>query len=261
MVEEKRNNGVKVLHKAAAVLACFENQQEWSLTALSEQLGWHVATLHRILLTLEEIGYLQREKSSRRYRLGLKLIKLGLKSLEGLDLAKVAHPTMEDLSRRCGETVYLAGVQGEDVVYLDVVHPERPVRITADIGARRPLHSTGTGKVLLAYASPKLLAQVLSRPLPALTPHTITSRARLEQELVAIRQHGYAISFQEHSVDVASVAAPVLDATGAVVAALSVSAPAFRLPLEALHALAPTLKSAAMEISNQLGAATLQKEG
>lgn len=250
----RRENQVKVIHKAAAVIDCFAQKRDWSLTELTESLGWHTATLHRILSTLESIGYLQQDPLTRRYRLGLKLMNLGARVMDELDLPKLARPLMQELSSRCGETVYLAALQGCEVLYLEVAQAERPVRITAATGERRPAHSAGTGKVLLAHAPPDVVAACVSRRLERFTPRTLVVPEELEREFASIRARGYATSYQEHDDDVSSVAAPVRDATGNVTAALSISGPAFRLPPEALHELAPTLLDTARRLSTALGA-------
>lgn len=248
----ERGNHIKVLYKAATVLQCFEQQSDWSLTELQGHLGWHMATLHRILGTLEGIGYLSQDPVTRRYRLGLALVKLGRRAAEELDLSKVAAPVMTELSTACGETVYLANLHSGEVVYLGVAQANRPVRLTAEIGERRPAHSTGTGKVLLAYAPGSVLEQALSRALTPLTEQTIINPAALRAELATIRKRGYAVSYQEHDRDVASLAAPIYDSSGPV-AALAISGPAFRLPSDLLHRLAPTLLEAARRISGLLG--------
>jgi len=250
----QNENHIKVIHKMAAVLDCFEQRTNWSLTELSERLGWHVATLHRILGTLESIGYLRQNPDTRRYRLGLKLVKLGLRAAEELELPKVARPYMERLSARCGESVYLGTMQRCEVIYSEVVPANRSVRTTARIGDRRPMHSTGTGKVLLAHAPKDVVEDYLSQTLPRFTDRTLVDPNSLKAELNAIRERGYAITFQEHDEDVASIAASVSDLTG-VVAALSISGPAFRLPPSTLHQLAPALLETARALSQSLGGA------
>lgn len=261
MTEARRDNSVKVLFKAAAILECFEHQPEWSLTQLSERLGWNISTLHRLLSTLQAIGYLEQEADSRRYRLGLKLVRLGLKSQAGLDLARLARPSMEELVGRCEETVYLGKLQGQAVSYLGVVLPPRAVRITVNVGDLRPLHSTGTGKVLMAHVPPAFAAEYAAGGLERFTAHTITEAADLERELESIRRQGYAISDREHSLDVASIAVPVRDATGSVAAALAISAPAFRFSHETMLALLPGLQATAERITAHLGGNPLAEEG
>ena len=128
-----------------------------------------------------------------------------------------------------------------------------PLSISQDIGAKLPLHATSTGKLLLAHQPPARIDQLLSQPLTALTPDTITDVDQLRAELDAIRHNGYAKTLGEYDVGFVSVAAPILDPARTVIAALGVGGPALRLTEERLPDIMATLQVAAQRVSRRLG--------
>ncbi len=187
------------------------------------------------------------------YALGARLAVWGQRYLDGLDVRAQAEDLMRDLSSRTRETCFLGIRDDRRVLYIAKADSPQAVRPAARIGTRNPLHSTGIGKVLLAFGSAGTAGAYARGPLEVRTPNTITDADELLAELQAIRDRGYALDDVENEDGVRCVAAPVRDHARAVAAALSVSAPAYRFALEDLPGLAPVVVAAADELSARIG--------
>lgn len=188
-----------------------------------------------------------------RYELGPRVATWGQAFLRGLDLDRIAFDLLEHLVELSDETCFLGVRDRTSILYLAAVNSPQPVRPAARIGSRNPLHSTGIGKTLLAFGTREVLEQVLAGPLPARTANTITDPEALRADLQRIRDRGFAIDDVENEEGVRCVAAPVRDHLGETVAAISVSAPAYRFSLEDVIELAPSVVATADEISRRLG--------
>jgi DNA-binding IclR family transcriptional regulator len=208
-------------------------------------------TAVRLLEVLLEQGVLQ--SAGRSYALGPRLAVWGQRYLDGLDVRAQAEDLMRALADRTRETCYLGVRDGRKVLYVAKADSPQAVRPAAHIGTRNPLHSTGIGKALLAFAPPEDAIEYARGPLEAKTPNTILDADRLIEEMERTRARGYAIDDVENEDGVRCVAAAIRDHAGQVVAALSVSAPAYRFAPEDLPALAPEVIAAADEISSRIG--------
>ncbi|WP_369276350.1 IclR family transcriptional regulator [Streptomyces sp. R11] len=236
-----------MLEKAAIILECFSpSGGPYRLSELSERTGLPKPTVHRLAADLVRLGWL--ERSGTRYRLGAKLFELGSLVPHRLDLREAALPFLQDLFEATRETVHLGVREGMDVVYLERIHGHEALRLPSRIGGSLPLTCTGVGKALLAFSGAELTEAVLSRPLPSLTPHSITDPDRLRTALEKIQVSGLAYEEQEAALGVACIAAPVFDG-GTTVAALSVAVPRSRFsPAQ----LAPAVRTAALGLSRVL---------
>ncbi len=223
------------------------------VSELSRRLGLGKSTVHRLCATLEHRGYLVRDPHTGRYRLSLRLFQIGSAALSELDLPRRALPALEALAAAVEETVHLAVLDGDEIVFIAKVDSPHPLRLYSQVGRRSPAHCTALGKVLLAHAAPEVRSRILARPLRRYTATTITDPAMLERTLEDVRRRGYAVDDQEFEEGIRCVAAPVRDYTGRVVAALSVSAPAARLPRARFPALAEHVIAAAGQVSHALG--------
>lgn len=254
---ERVTTGPSTVHKALAVLdklAGFVRQhpEGVSLSELGRAAGVTSSSAFRYLRPLIAYGLVAQDPATGRYRLGLKVVELAGIYLESVNLRTVARPFAEELGRRTQETVYLGVPNGLEVVYLDRIESPWPVRLHTTLGGRNPLHCTSLGKAMLA-ADPALAALVLSRPLPARTERTLTEPAALAADLEAVRGRGYAVDDLENESEVRCVGAAILDHTGAVAGAISVSGPASRLTPERLPSLGCLVKETAAEISRAMG--------
>jgi DNA-binding IclR family transcriptional regulator len=211
------------------LLTSFDDTRvELGVTEMAASLGVHKSTASRLAGALERAGLITR--SGRRFRLGLEVIRLGALATRGLDIVAAMQPAMEKLSRQTGETVNLAVPAGADVLNIAEVPSTFIVSCSGGwIGRRTRPHAVANGKVLMAHG-----AIPVPRRLERYTPHTITTRQALDAALAEVRRNGYATAVAELEDGLVAVAAPVLDAAGACVAAVSVSGPAFRMRPESL---------------------------
>ena len=233
--------------RALAILASFdEARPELGVSELAAELGTHRSTVSRLLATLEGRGLVRR--AGDRFAPGPELARLGVLATRGLDLAALAREPLDRLAETTGETVNLAVRDGDVALNIRQVQTAHFVGVTDWTGRAAPLHATANGKVLLAFG-----AGPAPPALTALTARTITRRAALEAELEGVRARGYALAVEELEVGLHAAAAPVFDAAGACVAAVSVSGPAYRLPRASLEAAGAASAEAAAEISGRLG--------
>ncbi len=242
-------NGVQTVDRALQLLQAFESpEQELGVTELAGALGVHKSTASRLAATLAARGFLERPRGSESFRLGPELGRLGLLALAGRDLVELAGPALDRLAGETGETVNLAVLDGEEAVNVAQSDGRHIVGVGSWAGRRTALHCTANGKVLLAFGP----TVTLPRRLEAFTPRTITSPGRLERELAAVRELGYATNVGELEEGLHAVAAPVFDAAGACRAAISVSGPSYRMPEGSLPGLGERCCDAAEEIGGLL---------
>ena len=247
---------VKALVKALRILECLAegDQPGYTLTALSRRLHLHVSTVHRLMVNLSRLGFVELDPSSGGYQLGFRVLRMGLRVLDRLDYRRVAQPLLRELNQKTLETVHLAIPQGDRAVSIEKFGGPQPVSLDARLGGEMPLHCTGVGKAMLAHLGEEMLARLSRSPgFERLTGHTITSLLQLKKELERIRERGYAVDNEEAVEGLRCVAAPVFDHTGRVVAAFSVAGPATRLSPERILEIAPLVCETSREISFRLG--------
>lgn len=201
-----------------------DNGRELSLTELAKAAGWPKSTVHGLVATLRDYGYIDQSPETGRYRLGVRLFELGSAVAQGWDIREMALPAMRALNECVGEMVQLATEDKGEVLYIEKLDSTHMLRIVSQIGARLPMHCSGLGKVLLAHKRPSEVKWILStKGMPSLTARTITDREVLEQELAKIRKQGYAIDDREIMEGLCCVAAPIYGRDGSVRYAISVS--------------------------------------
>jgi DNA-binding IclR family transcriptional regulator len=226
---------------------------ELGVTQVGRRLGIHKATASRLMATLAEHGLVERNSATDKYRLGFGLVRLAKAAAGKLDLVQQARPVLERIAEESGETVNLAVLDGDDVVNIDQITPGHLVVNVNWVGKRTPLHCTSNGKVLMAFLTDVERKRILSRRLPRMTERTIVDPLALQRELSEVRARGWAHTVEELEIGLNAVAAPVRRSDGSVVAALSVSGPAYRVTPERISELGPMVASAANTISGRLG--------
>jgi DNA-binding IclR family transcriptional regulator len=245
---------VQSVGRAVAILEMLaDGSGEIGVTELGHRLGVHKATASRLVATLAGHGLVERNPETDRYRLGFGVVRLAAAALGRLDLVQVARPVLQRLAEQTQETVNLAVLDGDRVTNIDQFTGSRSVVAVSWVGKRTPLHCTSNGKVLLAHLPDREVDRVLSRPLERLTPNTIVDPAVLRGQLREARARGYAYTVEELEVGLNAVAAPVREARGEVVAAVSLAGPAYRLPRARIPELARLVVEAAGEVSRRLG--------
>jgi DNA-binding IclR family transcriptional regulator len=196
---------------------------------------------------------LERDPTTERYRLGFGLIRLAGAAMAGLDLVSTARPVLEELGEKTRETVTLGVVSGEEVVSIDQVTGTRSIVSVSWVGKRTALHSTSTGKVFLAFMSEADRERRLAARLEPSTKRTIVDPDQLRAQLAEVRRRGYAQTLEELEEGLNAVAAPIRQASGEIVAALSVSGPAFRMRPVDLPRIGRLTMVAAGTVSRRLG--------
>jgi DNA-binding IclR family transcriptional regulator len=245
---------VQVLERVFEILdALAAHQAEPGLQELSQWVGLHRSTAHRLLTVLEGHRFVERTAVGK-YRLGSRLLELGTTVAGRLDVAGAAKPFLERLVSETGETAHMGVLRQGEVVSITNVHSLRTLSAPATVGRRSPVHSSSLGKCLLSGLSrPEVLHLVQRVGLKRFTLNTITTAKKFLLELQRVRECGYAIDDEEYEEGLRCIGAPVRDHTGRIIAAISVAGPATRLSDSHMPALAASVVRAAIDLSAALG--------
>lgn len=240
------------LDKALVVLDELANGPR-TLDQLAERVSVHKSTVLRLLRTLESHRFVQRS-GVRYYRLGTSLFELAFRALDERDVRRTVEPALRALNAETGHTVHLASYEDGEVIYIDKYESRHNVRMYSRIGRRAPLHCTAVAKVLVA-ALPRERRESVAGSITyeKMTRNTITTPDAYLAELARVAERGYAVDSEEHEEHIHCVAAPIRDARGEVVAAVSLSVPQMVLDLDGLLRLVPRLLSAAATASAECG--------
>ena len=218
---------VQVLERALDILECFSFQnRELSLTDVVNRTGLNKTTVKRLIANLTARGYLQRDPQSKMYQLGIRLFEMGGIVFSSFSLRQAAAYPMTQLQNKTGATVLLGVRMEEQLVYIDKRDGDGMIRISSDIGWRRPLHYGMLGMILLAGLDAKDVRRILRQtPLQAHTPFSITDQDAFSLRLEKIRSQGYILEKEEALEGVFGIAAPIRDYSRQVVAALGIALP------------------------------------
>lgn len=244
---------VQSLERGLAVIRAFGTERRsLTLSDVARETGLSRASARRFLHTLVELGYVATDE--REFTLRPALLELGYAYLSSLTLPEIALPHLQELSEEVGESSSVAVLDGADIVYVARVAAHRIMSAAIHVGTRFPAYATSLGRAILAHAEPAALdAYLASTPLTPLTSRTVTRSRDLRTELAQVRDQGWALVDQELEEGLRSVAAPLRDGTGRVVAAVNVSAPVRRGEIaEILEHLLPPLLKAAVAIESDL---------
>jgi IclR family KDG regulon transcriptional repressor len=222
------------------------------VTELAKRSGNTKARAFRLLSTLEQNGFVQRGPDETSYILGHMSLVLGMAAQEQVSLVRIAKRHLDELGARFNENFQIRVRDGLQSIVIAKWDSTRSVRVHSEIGSRRPLHAGATGKVLLAAAPEDVQSLVLGGPLERFTATTPSQRTKLTRELARVKAEGFGVSYGEVVPDVVALGVPVLDALGAVTAALGMSIPSSRAP-EDLAPYVKALKDAARSVSQELG--------
>ena len=250
MEKTPESYNVRAVERAMRILSAFDSEhRERGVSEIAQATGLHKATTHRIMMTLLNGGFLERAPDGERFRLGIRVVELGLGALRGLDLRRAAFPYMQQLVERFDETCDLGIFDRGTVLYVEVVHSRHSLTIAARVGRRLPAYCTASGRVFLAFLPAEVVEPLLNGPLEPCTEKTTTSLAQLREELEATRQRGYALDDEEFEKGIRAVSAPIRDIDGNVIAALSVPGPVYRMPPERMQEIVAALLEACNAIS------------
>ena len=245
----------KSLNKAIDILVTLGQVPEgMSLPDVSLMVRQPKSTMHRLLTALESRRFVRYDADTRLWKIGVEAFVIGNAFLRNRDLATFARPAMQVLVNDSGETASLYLDDEGEIVCMAQVECRQTMRVIARPGGRAKMHSSGSGKAILAYYPLAKLDQVVERHgLPAATEKTINTPQALRQNLELIRQRGFAVDDEENALGIRCVAAPVFDHTGEVVAAISISGPSSRVIESRIPALGERVRAAAVSVTKSIG--------
>ncbi len=255
----KRNKASYIIQSVTNALDLLEEfrgeETELGVTELSKRLALHKNNVFRLLATLESRGYMEQNRLTGNYRLGLRVLELGQVFIKHMGLLKMARPVLEEIVEKCNETAYLGLIRDNRVVYVDAVEANRPVRVVSRVGGGLPVYASAIGKVQIAFETADERERALGTgTLESFTPNTIIDRAKLSTHLEAVQKQGFALDDEEYDDGIRCVGVPVRDYTRRVVAGLSISGPAYRFTDERLNKeLIPLAQNAGNMLSRRLG--------
>ncbi|MEU9585654.1 IclR family transcriptional regulator [Streptomyces werraensis] len=247
------SGAVQSVDRAVTVLEILARRGEAGVTEIADELGVHRSTAFRLLGVLENRGLVGQAGDRGKYHLGAGVLRLAGAAAVRLDVSQEAVPVCRDLADELGETVN-AAVPDEDAA-VNIMQARGTAAVTAQdwLGRRTALHATSSGKVFLAHMTPARREEQLARPLRRFTEHTVTDASVLRAELERVPEQGYAATREELELGLVAVAAPVRAHDGAVIAAISVSGPVFRMTPDRVPVLGARTAAAAEELSRRMG--------
>lgn len=223
------------------------------VTEISRRVGLHKSTVSRILATLEEDALVERHPTSGRFRLGVGVLTLAAPMLANLDVRRVARPFLEELTRVTGETTGLVVWSEGAAVSIEQVASPRKVKHTIPLGTQFREHVSASVKIFLAEAPLEEVQQLIRRGLPRYTDRSVIDPDEYMRNLQRVRESGCAVNDGETSAEEVGIAAPIRDHRDRAVAAVLLSAPRYRTPLDRVRELSPSVKQCATDISTRLG--------
>ena len=249
----KRTRLSSVANSLRLIKAFSEDQYEIGISDLAKRLGLAKSTVHRLASTLLDQGMLEQNAGDGKYRLGLTLFELGTLVRRKMDFTLEARPFLRTLMEKTGETLHLAILDHDSVLYIISLESKQALRMGSKVGTRAPVHATAVGKALLAFQPEEEVARVIARGLPASAPNTIVDAKTLQRELAVVRTRNYAVDDEESEVGLRSIAAPIRSDAGHVIAAISIAGPVHRMTRKTLLGWVRELVEAADAVSQRLG--------
>jgi DNA-binding IclR family transcriptional regulator len=250
--DDAKTTAIQKATRLMQAIATAEEPQQ--LAELAQQVGMPKPTVHRLLAQLEEVGMIGHDLGGKGFTIGATWLQLAVDAL----LTRAKQPAIRGIMRKLvdqiQESCNLGMLQDYEVLYLERVECDWPLRMQLRSGSRVPLHCTASGKLFLANMSPSLLQKVLPNlRLQKFTSHTITDLDTLRQEIETIRQTGISTNREEYNLGLIGVAVPLRRRDKTVAATLSIHAPSFRMSLEAALGHLPLLQQTAAEIASEIG--------
>lgn len=255
-VEQVHGDPVRLSSVGAALrlLKAFSAEEpELGITELARRLELAKSTVHRLTSTLVAEGFLEKNLVNDRYRLGLSLFALGTLVRRRMDISTEALPFLHELRGHTQETVHLAVLERADIMYLFNLESQQAIGMRSYLGLRKPAFFTAEGRAILAFIQPALLTRVVQQGAQSSGSLTGSQLKSLHKVLEGVRQQGFAIDDEESDVGMRGLAAPIRDASGAVIAAVGLAGPVQRLNKKSLRGFVPLVVGAAQAISARLG--------
>jgi IclR family transcriptional regulator, KDG regulon repressor len=251
----ERENMVKSVSRALDIIDIVGLKKDgMGVTDISKRMDINKSSVFRILATLVRYGYIEQDEESGKYKLGYKFLEISSKLLESIDLRAEAKPFLRELEKETNEVIHLVVYDQGEVVYIEKLEGNETLRMHSKVGKRAPMHCTSVGKAILAHLPSSKVVDILEhKGLPVHTDQTITDRDVFLQELVKVKQNGYALDLEENQYGIRCIAVPIFDHLGKVCAAASISGPTIRMTDERLEELMPRIIKIGRQISTRLG--------
>jgi DNA-binding IclR family transcriptional regulator len=246
------SESIRAVERALDVLLCFSMQTpELNMTQISEKVGMHKSTVHRLLATLEKRKFVKRDPVTGIYRPGIRLLQMAYLTLEDINIREIAIPYMRKLVEQFRETVDLAILDESDVIFVDAIESPQRVKLAAAPGQRLPAFSTASGKAILAFLPEEEARAIRNQNNHNYKPFRVLSQTAFFEDLENTRNRGYSIDMEELEEGIHAVGAPIIGVQGKPIASLAVAGPAFRLTRVLIDAIGPKLVIASKEISKE----------
>ncbi|MCB0172522.1 MAG: IclR family transcriptional regulator [Anaerolineae bacterium] len=246
---------VPAVERAILILQLLDQEPEGlTIAQITQKISIAKSTVFTILTTLNLYGLVERVEETGRYQLGMGLFTLGSSVIERLDVRSRAYPILKSLAQQTRLTTHLGIIDEDEVIYIEKIEGQGPIKISSAVGRRMGVHCTALGKAILAQLpADKLDIIFAGRQLPQRTPNTITSVQLLQVDLSRTKERGYSFDDEENELGIRCLGAPVFNHRGEVAHAVSISGPRDRVSLDTIESLAEQLKQAALEISQAVG--------
>jgi IclR family acetate operon transcriptional repressor len=246
---------VQSLTRGLSILECLARAEGGlTLTEVAQRVQLPPSTAHRLLATLEKMGYVHHAGEVGRWQVGLQAFAVGTSFLASRDFVAQSHAYMRRLMEQSGETANLAILDGTDAVFVDQVQCREMMRTIVKLGSRAPLHASGVGKAIFASLPDEQIDAIIKvKGLPRITGNTITSPETMWSSIRVIRQRGWSFDDEEHAIGTRCVASPIYDEHAETMGAISLAGPSSRLPDERIKQLGPLVAHTAAELTHRLG--------
>ena len=221
--------GVQSVGRAFSLLEAVGTEPA-SLTELARRVGLPISTASRLLATLESLGAIERLDDVGMYRIGPSIVKMASSIDSSASLSTIAHPHLEHLARVVGEACGLSVAAGYTMHYINQIDSDQPIQVRDWVGIRVPLHLVSAGLVVMAYWPDEAVESFLERDLYAPTTRSVTDVVKIRERLAKVREQGVSWTAEELELGITSCSAPVFNATGEILCAVSIHGPSFRFP-------------------------------
>lgn len=250
-----KSEGVQTVEKALTILTTFNHQQNlFGVTELSNKLGLPKSVVHRILISMQKYGFVEKDTQTEKYRLGLRIFELGRVAAGNINLRTIALPIMQQMAQLTRESILLTIRDGHAGVGIEFVEGSQSMTLKASHGMRLPLHCGASKKILLAFQTPEFIEEYFNTEnLVCLSDNSPVDSELLKEELARIRREGISITADEVELGSTVIAAPIYDHEGRLAAGLGIGGPTFRFTKEKTEEYINLLRNSAREISLKLG--------
>lgn len=255
MKREKSEYAVQAVNNAIDILGLLGDiEGELSMSEIGAKLSLTRSNVNKLLATLEEFGYVEYNRYTGNFRLGVKTFQISQAYINKLNLIEISVQILTMVKQKLNESVYISVLRDGNVVYLNMVETDHAVRVLPRIGNVGPAYATATGKAQLAYKSNEEIERLFKEGLTKVTDNTIDNVDELEEELEKVKKQGFAVDDEEYELGVRCVGAPIFDFMNNVIAGISVSAPLERLGDERIEKeVIPVIVDAAEKLSGKFG--------